>query len=697
MGRMISVIIPTYNDAKNLGLCLKSIRGCDYKGEYEIIVFNDGSTDDTEEVAKSYGCKIVNSEKNIGPGMGRNLAAREARGEILAFTDSDCVVYPDWLKLIEEIFQDRKIFAAAGKYSDSLTPQFIAKFRMYESTFYTHQEKTFLNTSSSNNLMCRKEIFYKCGGFGDRYVAEDAVFGYNLYKAGAAILLVPELKVAHHCKTTIIGYLKQQYSWVKNLVDVYINYPGSINLKWPTRRKSLISQLMIQALFAPVIFISFYYPLFLLALLFGLACLFLLNYPFFLYVAKGENNYFSALIKTFYIIILRNYVWMLGAASGVKKIKNIFILFNDLALSRFKKMRKRPRQLFNLLGGYLAGRINYAIFFVTSKCNSRCRMCFYWKNTAEGQNKKELTLEEYRLISSKWKNLFHVSLTGGEPLLRPDLKEIVDAFYKNSSTRSFGITTNGLLPESCEKFARSVLSDYPDASLKLSVSIDAIGEKHDEIRGVKGNFESVRKTIEKMKKLSENNKNLDLRINLTYSNFNKGEIADILDYLKENFALPMSMGLARGDTREANAKNVSSEEYRRAVFHLKEKAGSGKNRLGYFKLLDKVIFSTYDIVYRVMKEKRKIISCVAGRKMAVITEEGEVRPCEMLAEVFPGKKFDFPNLKNCEYDINKALKSEGFKNTIKHIEDTNCYCTFECAIMNSVIYNPAEVLKIIFK
>lgn len=335
--KMISIIIPTYNDAKNLALCLKSIRECDYNGRYEIIVFNDCSTDDTEKIAESYGCKVINSKTNVGPGIGRNTAAKEAAGDILAFTDSDCVVHSDWLKLIDEIFRDLQIFAVNGKYSESMTPQFIAKFRMYESSFHVYQEKRFVNHASSNNIACRKEIFLKSGGFGNRYIAEDMVFGYNLSKIGVSILLVPELKVLHHCKTTIKDYLKQQYIWLKNTVDVHINYPETIYSKWPIKRGLLIYQLIVQILLIPVIFMSFFYPFLLLLFLLGLISLFVMNYPFLIYVMKKESNSFFALAKAFYIIILRNYTWILGTISGVKNFKNFFILSSYLLSSKFKK------------------------------------------------------------------------------------------------------------------------------------------------------------------------------------------------------------------------------------------------------------------------------------------------------------------------------------------------------------------------
>lgn len=325
---MISVIIPVYNDEANLSECLKSIRNCDYNKPYEVIVYDDFSKDNSAGIAESYGFKVVRSKTNHGPGIGRNLAVKHAAGDIFAFTDSDCVVPRNWLAIIDNIFTDPKVQAAAGKYSVSLNPQFISKYRMYESSFHIFRDKAYVNTSSSNNLLCRKEAFFKSGGFGDRRIAEDLVFGYNLYKMGVNILLVPDLTVSHFCKMTLKEYIKQQHAWLKNILDVHIKYPETLSFKWPAKRGPLIYQLLIQILIIPVCLLMFIYPLYASILLIAaLIALFLMNGKYLVYVYKGEKYSFKSLLMAYSITLLRNYAWILGAWAGVGGIKNAIFLF----------------------------------------------------------------------------------------------------------------------------------------------------------------------------------------------------------------------------------------------------------------------------------------------------------------------------------------------------------------------------------
>ncbi|OGS22578.1 MAG: hypothetical protein A2252_03095 [Elusimicrobia bacterium RIFOXYA2_FULL_39_19] len=335
---MISVIIPVYNDELNLKACLKSIFACTYTGNFEVVVYDDCSTDNSIIVAESYGCIIVRSEVNKGPGVGRNMAVKYTNGDILAFTDSDCVVPENWLSLIDEIFKDKSVDAAAGKYSVSLNPQFISKYRMYESSFHIFREKSFVNHSSSNNLMCRKETFFKSGGFGDRRIAEDLVFGHNLFQIGVDILLVPELTVSHFCKTKVRDYLKQQFSWLQNIMDVHLKYPATLDFKWPTKRGPLIFQLFTQISILFFIVLTFFKPVIsILLILLSLVALFFMNLSFLKYVYSGEKHSISAVLKTYLITFARNYLWIAGAFKGLGNIKNVYTFSKIFLKSKFRK------------------------------------------------------------------------------------------------------------------------------------------------------------------------------------------------------------------------------------------------------------------------------------------------------------------------------------------------------------------------
>ncbi|MFH1247865.1 MAG: glycosyltransferase family 2 protein [Candidatus Omnitrophota bacterium] len=96
---MVSVIIPVKNGARTIAKCLDSVLALDYS-DYEVIVVDDGSTDETTAILTAYNkrVQVITNKQSYGPSESRNLAAKLAKGEYLAFTDSDCLVDKDWLK-----------------------------------------------------------------------------------------------------------------------------------------------------------------------------------------------------------------------------------------------------------------------------------------------------------------------------------------------------------------------------------------------------------------------------------------------------------------------------------------------------------------------------------------------------------------------------------------------------------------------
>lgn len=104
----VSVIIPAFNEEESISSCLSSLLKQTHKG-LEIIIVDDGSTDDTKEIIKTYTVKLL-EQKHLGPGLARNLGAREARGEILVFVDADMVFDEKFIeKLVEPIIKDRVV------------------------------------------------------------------------------------------------------------------------------------------------------------------------------------------------------------------------------------------------------------------------------------------------------------------------------------------------------------------------------------------------------------------------------------------------------------------------------------------------------------------------------------------------------------------------------------------------------------
>ena len=109
----ISVVICAYNAERTMDACLASLRALRYPN-YEVIVVNDGSTDRTLEIAQRYPEVRIISQENKGLSVARNVGIEAATGEIVAYTDSDCVVDPDWLTYLAYKFVHGGFVAVGG-------------------------------------------------------------------------------------------------------------------------------------------------------------------------------------------------------------------------------------------------------------------------------------------------------------------------------------------------------------------------------------------------------------------------------------------------------------------------------------------------------------------------------------------------------------------------------------------------------
>lgn len=130
----------------------------------------------------------------------------------------------------------------------------------------------------------------------------------------------------------------------------------------------------------------------------------------------------------------------------------------------------------------------WLVFEVTDACNSRCKHCNIWRNKP---TKDVLTPQEIKktLNDDLFRRVECINLTGGEPVLRHDLEEVILAIHETLPKASVWLSTNGLLPQRVVNAVQVALEH--DINFGVGVSLDGIGEKHDSIRGVKGNFEKV--------------------------------------------------------------------------------------------------------------------------------------------------------------------------------------------------------------
>ena len=128
----------------------------------------------------------------------------------------------------------------------------------------------------------------------------------------------------------------------------------------------------------------------------------------------------------------------------------------------------------------------YFIYFVTQRCTSRCQHCFI---RDDFRKRDELTLEEIEKVSKSMDNFLFLFLTGGEPFLREDLPEIARIYYVNNRVRKFQIPSNGSLGDRVIRLTQKTLNYIPQGHLGVTISLDAVGKVHDEIRESRGLFD----------------------------------------------------------------------------------------------------------------------------------------------------------------------------------------------------------------
>ncbi len=219
----VSVIVPVLNAELTIKELLDSLVKVDYdKGRLEVILVDGGSTDKTREIIGMYPVKLV-IEPRRGLNVARNTGLRDSQGEIVLFTDSDCVVPKDWVGKMVRNFEDAKVGCAGGsasryketflfKYSDESIMPVLRIFKKHE---VLDNVKPPLGYPAGCNMAFRRVAIDKVGGFN-----EDIQHGFDedelverICRVGYKMVLDPEATVKHQHRGSLRGLLKQTFNY----------------------------------------------------------------------------------------------------------------------------------------------------------------------------------------------------------------------------------------------------------------------------------------------------------------------------------------------------------------------------------------------------------------------------------------------------------------------------------------------------
>ena len=254
----ISVVVPVRNGSEYISKCLLGLKESTYK-PFEVIVVDDASTDNTVEVSRKTGAKIITLDIQSGPAAARNRGAESARGDIVLFVDADVVINNDTLALIAKAFTENPDTSAVfGSYDDTPdAPDFISQYRNLLHHYVHQRAKKNATTFWTGCGAIRKAVFEELGGFDEiRHPVpsmEDIEIGLRMSERGYKIILDKNIQVKHLKHWSLYSLIKtdifqRAVPWSQLILERKL-LPRDLNLRFRDRLSTALVGIIIITVF----------------------------------------------------------------------------------------------------------------------------------------------------------------------------------------------------------------------------------------------------------------------------------------------------------------------------------------------------------------------------------------------------------------------------------------------------------------
>lgn len=497
----ISIVIPSYNDKKKLKKCLESVFRQGYpRDNLEVIVVDDSSDDGTDLMLK----ELCGSRPNLryflqphkGPAAARNVGIEKAKGEIIAFTDTDCILKENWVeKMLEAHRLNDKIMVIGGltevnpRNIKAAVSQFLSNGAV-KARINGRLETIFFPTCN----VSFKKRFLQGERFNEIFpfpAGEDLEFFWRLLKKGNLFNYKQDIRVFHDCNLHFKSFFRQAYIYGR----------GNYLVQYMHRDHPLLKEIKTRN--------SLYFFL-------GLIITFIKIPRFSCLLGRRLISFYGS-----FGIYERMQVYLYF---GLHKI--MYLFGNIAEHRRVARLAKNFAQR-NPDNTDTPVRPEFIILDITHRCNLECNICEIRKDKPVD----EFTTEEVKTLidqAIEW-GVKEFVLSGGEPFVREDIFEILD-FVKEKNYR-LGILTNGILLT--KDFIKRLLPYLISDTLSLTVSLDALTpEIHDDIRGRKGSFEKTFFCLQTLSELKANHPNINFNVISIILNENLEELLNLAQTLK---------------------------------------------------------------------------------------------------------------------------------------------------------------------
>ena len=313
---MISVVIPVYNEERYLGSCLNALIEQILPPD-EIIVVDDGSTDNSLQIANKYPVRVI-SQKHHGPAAARNIGIQNANGEIILFTDADCRPTVNWVQEMVQPFLDATIVGVKGVYATN-QQNIVARIIQYEfeERYDMMSRLTRIDFVDTYSAAFRADVLRQVGGFDRAFPHannEDVDLSYRLARLGNKMVFNRNAVVFHHHVERWGDYINLKIKRAYWRMIVYRLHPSKIFKD--TYTPQLLKLQVVFAALTPMLLILglFRWPILCWGSIATGIGLLVSAFPF---VLKVYNKESQLLVWAFFLVILRAYAFSIGVIAGV--------------------------------------------------------------------------------------------------------------------------------------------------------------------------------------------------------------------------------------------------------------------------------------------------------------------------------------------------------------------------------------------
>lgn len=339
-------------------------------------------------------------------------------------------------------------------------------------------------------------------------------------------------------------------------------------------------------------------------------------------------------------------------------------------------------------------------FSVTNICQSRCKTCNIWELYSKHPEKRdqELSLDEIEKIFRSMGHVYIFNISGGEPFLRSDFTEIIKLACRYLTPGIIHIPTNAIAVDLVEKKVQEILrflkTDFPFVHLTVKPSLDHIGNKHDEIRGIPGNFQKVMTLYQRLKSLQPGFSNFHVELGTVISTWNVNDIEEIA-----SFVTSLGMDSYRNEIAEQRSEmfntehdiTPSADDYEQATdYFVHQIKANMRNRLFFHRITSAFRLVYYALAIRILREKRQVIPCYAGISNAHLSPYGDIWACCTL-----GYDKSMGNLRDHNYDFKAIWNSQDAKEIRTDIRNGACHCPLANQAYSNILLHGPSLLKVV--